>query len=133
MHRITLRRVAFPMLAVLALTFAVACGDSERGEDKDDKSAKGPQTVEVVMKDNVFEPKTYTVSTGQVTFNVKNAGTNLHNMHIVSDDVDPKNATQAPFEGGKTVPLMVKFTKKGTYRFQCDLHVPDMAGTITVN
>lgn len=135
MPHITVRRLLLPLLALALMAFAVSCG-GEGGEKKgDDKgsASKGPQTIDVVMKDNVFEPKTYTVSTGQVTFNVKNDGANMHNFHIVSDDTDPKNATTQVMEGGKAEKLTVKFAKKGTYKFQCDLHVPDMAGTITVN
>lgn len=135
MPRITGRRLLLPLLALALMAFAVSCGGGEGGEKKDDKgsASKGPQSVDVVMKDNVFEPKTYTVSTGEVTFNVKNDGANMHNFHIVNDDTDPKNATTQVMEGGKSEKLKVKFAKKGTYKFQCDLHVPDMAGTITVN
>ena len=129
--------IARPM-ALLSLVAAgvllLACG-SEGGETSSDRSgeAKSPQTVAVVMKDNVFEPKALTVAAGQtVTFSLKNEGANLHNMHVVSDDVDPKNAMSTPIEGGKTDQLVVKFAKKGTFKFQCDLHTPDMAGTITV-
>lgn len=136
MPRITIRRLLLPLLALALMAFAVSCGGGEGGEKKDDdkgSASKGPQTIDVIMKDNIFEPKTYTVSTGQVTFNVKNDGVNLHNFHITSADVDPKNATTQVMEGGKSEKLTVKFAKKGTYKFQCDLHVPDMAGTITVN
>ena len=132
MNRTMIRRTLLPLVVGLALiTVGVACG----GDRDDAKSAtKGPQSFEVAMKDNVFEPKTFTVSAGQaVTFNLKNNGPSMHNMHILSDDSDPKGATTQPFEAGKTAQLTVKFPKKGTYKFQCDLHVPDMAGTITVN
>jgi len=124
--------VAF--LTVLAAgVLLVACGGGGGEKSGDGGSGAKAQTIEVALKDNVFEPKTFTVSAGQtVTFNLKNGGANLHNMHVLSDDVDPKNAMLTPFEGGKTSQLVVKFPKKGTFKFQCDLHTPDMAGTITV-
>ena len=110
-----------------------ACGDADDGKGGG-AAKKGPVTVDVVMKDMVFEPKTFTFSAGQtVTFKLTNSGPSLHNMHIVSSDVEPKNAATQPVEAGKPSELTVTFPKKGTYKFQCDLHVPDMVGSITVN
>jgi len=123
------------MAAIALVTVGVACGGGGSGSSGGNTGGAAPkaQTVDVAMKDNLFEPKTFDVSVGQtITFNLKNNGLSLHNMHIISDDVEPKNATVAPFEAGKTAELVVKFPKKGTYKFQCDLHTPDMAGTITV-
>lgn len=133
MIHILLRRALVPALAAVALVALAACGG-----DADDAggsaATKGPVTVDVVMKDMVFEPKTFTFSAGQtVTFKLTNSGPSLHNMHIVSSDVEPKNAATQPTEAGKPSELTVTFPKKGTYKFQCDLHVPDMAGSITVN
>ena len=134
MNRTTIRTIAITALAGVALLSGVACGGEREGKSEGGGAAKGPQTIEVTMKDNVFEPKAFTVSAGQaVTFKIKNAGPSMHNMHILGDDVDPKGAMTQPTEAGKDSELKVKFTKKGTVKFQCDLHVPDMAGTITVN
>lgn len=130
---LTIRRAVLPLLAGAALVAGIACGGDADDAGKS-AGAKGPQTIEIAMKDNVFEPKAITVSAGQaITFNIKNNGPSLHNMHILGDDVTPKNAATQPFETGKTEQLKVTFPKKGTYKFQCDLHVPDMVGTITVN
>ncbi len=78
-------------------------------------------------------PVNITVSAGStVTFELTNVGVALHNMHILSDNVEPKNAMVQPIAGGATANLVVTFPKKGAIKFQCDLHVPDMVGTITV-
>lgn len=133
MNSTTIRTAALTAIAGLALLTGVACGDKDE-KSGGGKPAAGPQTIEVTMKDNVFEPKAFTVSAGQtVTFKLKNAGPSMHNMHILGDDVDPKGAMTQPTEAGKDSELKVKFTKKGSVKFQRDLHVPDMAGIITVN
>lgn len=91
------------------------------------------QTVAVTLKDNVFEPKEITVEKGAVTFEVKNAGAALHNMHIVSTPTEGKDfSSKVTIEGGASDKFTATFTKTGAVKFQCDLHMPDMVGTITV-
>ena len=129
----SLRRPVLMLVALVALaSIGVACS----GEDSASSSSEGAkaETIKVVMKDPaLFEPKDITVSAGStVTFELTNTGLALHNMHIMSDNVEPKNAMIQPILGGDKATLVVKFPKKGTVKFQCDLHVPDMVGTITV-
>lgn len=91
------------------------------------------QTVAITMKDNVFEPKDITVEEGAVTFEVKNTGAAIHNMHITSSTSEGKDFSSKPIiEAGTTDKFTATFTKKGTVKFQCDFHLPDMVGTITV-
>lgn len=91
------------------------------------------QTVTITMKDNFFEPKEITVEEGAVTFEVKNAGAAIHNMHITSTPSEGKDFTSKPIvEAGTTDKFTATFTKKGVVKFQCDFHLPDMVGTITV-
>ena len=50
--------------------------------------------------------------------------------HVAKDGKDfSSNAIVSPGAENK---FTVKLTKTGTYTFQCDYHVPDMVGTITV-
>ncbi len=97
-------------------------------------SEKASESVKISMKDNLFEPKTFLVPAGKsVEIEVKNNGAAVHNMRILSADKEGKdfssNATMAP---GAESKFVVKLNKPGTYKFQCDFHLPDMMGTITV-
>ena len=136
--RTHIRRYAtLALLPVLAATALIAgCGGdsgSSGSPASAPKAAGGQRTIAVAMKDSVFEPKDMTAAVGEtITFDLTNNGPSLHNMHFLSDDVQPKNAMAQPFEAGKKAQLVVKFTKPGTYKFQCDLHTPDMVGTVTV-
>lgn len=90
--------------------------------------------IKVSMKDNLFDPKTLTIPAGKsVDIVVKNEGAAIHNMHILSEAKDGKDfSSSATVSPGTENKFTVKITKPGTYNFQCDYHVPDMVGTITV-
>lgn len=143
-----IRLIAVSGVALLVLGGAVACG----GGGADDKAptpkieVKTPgsggasgggtatETLKVSMKDNIFDPKTLTVPAGKsVEIELKNDGAAIHNLHILSEVKEGKDfssaATVAPGASNK---FTVKLTKSGTYIFQCDYHLPDMVGTITV-
>lgn len=128
-------------LAVVGLLTAAAVlascssgGDAKEKENGNGSSGKGKaQTVAVTLKDNVFDPKEITVEEGTVTFEVKNTGTAIHNMHIISNGTEGKDfSTKPTVDAGVTDKFTATFTKKGTIKFQCDFHLPDMVGTITV-
>lgn len=91
--------------------------------------------VEISMKDNLFDPKDVTVPSGvKIKISAHNVGAAVHNMHVLSQDGEGKDYTSDTMVNpGKTSEFEVTFKKKGTYKFQCDFHVPDMVGTITVN
>lgn len=112
-----------------------ANGDSKSDDKKDDgKTGDGSTEVAVVMNDNVFEPKNLSVPVNKtVKISLANKGQAIHNMHILSKATEGKDYTgKAQVNGGETDQMEVKFTKKGVVKFQCDYHVPDMVGTITV-
>ena len=140
-------------IALLIVGAAAACGGGGSGDTKptaglevktpgsdggaktaDSGGDKGAESIKVTMKDNVFDPKTLTIPVGKsVEITVKNEGEAIHNLHILSEAKEGKD-----FSSSATVPpktenkFTVKFTKAGTYNFQCDYHVPDMVGKITV-
>lgn len=102
----------------------------ENGGDTD-----GEETVvEIVMTDNVFTPNDITVKANtKIKFVVNNEGAAVHNMHILSEKGEGKDySSEALVSPGKSDDFEVTFTKTGTYDFQCDYHLPDMVGVITV-
>ncbi|MBE7519469.1 MAG: cupredoxin domain-containing protein [Thermoflexaceae bacterium] len=103
------------------------------GKDGGDSSA-GSTELTITMQDNFFEPKDVTVPVNKtVKITLPNKGSAIHNMHILSKPTEGKDFTgKTTVNGGETDRMEVKFTKKGVVKFQCDYHVPDMVGTITV-
>lgn len=154
-HFFSFRVLALTALAAATLAAGAACsgGDDDGGDAKapatvassgttapaasgDSAAAStGADKVEIDMKDNVFATKEIAVKSGStVTFDIKNTGQAIHNVHILSQQGEGKDyMSDAMINPGKSDSLEVKFTKKGTYKFQCDYHVPDMVGTITVS
>ncbi len=95
----------------------------------------GGETIKIAMTDNVFAPKDFKVKAGQTyTIEAKNNGLAIHNMHVLSKAFGESKdyASSLTVAAGDTSKFEVKFSKKGTVKFQCDYHMPDMAGTITV-
>ena len=84
----------------MALVGAVACGGGSDEEVFDPGAQAKPtsggattgggggaaaESIKVIMKDNLFEPKALTVPAGKsVQIEVKNEGQAVHNMHILS-------------------------------------------------
>jgi plastocyanin len=93
----------------------------------------GDQIV-VIMKDNFFDPKEIEVPVGKkITFIARNEGVAVHNMRIMSKDAEGKDFVSKALVNPKTESKFeATFKKTGTYKFQCDYHVPEQVGTITV-
>lgn len=92
------------------------------------------EEIEIVMTDNVFTPSDLTIPVNTtVKIKVKNEGSAIHNMHILSSETEGKDFTSNPLVNpGEDDEFEVTFTKTGVVNFQCDFHLPDMVGTITV-
>ncbi len=129
------------LFGVTALTaVAVACsGGGESGSKTTSSgspkaSGGGSETIAVSMKDNFFEPKEISVERGKaITFNVKNEGQAIHDMHIMSQAAEGKDfVSNTTVQPGTNSSFTATFAKAGTLKFQCDYHLPDMVGTITV-
>lgn len=145
------RVVALIVMAVGALTLMAACSSSDSSSDAtptvDSRTAAPNGTtgtsggngdaasteVEVSMKDNFFEPKEITVPVGvEVEIETKNDGAAIHNMVVFAQETEGQDyRSDVMVKPGDTSDFKVKFSKAGTYDFQCDYHVPDMVGTIT--
>jgi plastocyanin len=137
------RTPLFLLLASAALMVGIAaCGGGDSDDDDSrtvpavtatsaDGNGGGPsvETIVVEMHDNFFEPPALTVPVGQtVTIVARNTGVALHNMVIL----DTEFKSDALVNAGDESTFEVTFSKAGEYDFQCDYHVPDMVGTITV-
>lgn len=142
------------IMAVMALSglFLVACGDDEdyidegpatdtptprptrepSGGNGDNGEAGGE--IEIAMGDNFFEPKNIEVPVNtKMKIVVKNQGAAVHNMHVLSKDKEGKDfASKMLVNPGTDDDFEVQFKNTGTYNFQCDYHLPQMVGTITV-
>src|SRR5688572_27862295 len=128
---------------LLAAALAAGCGSDDESPSKlgasnatasTKTSSSESERVAVSMKDNFFEPKDISVERGEaITFAVKNDGQAIHDMHIMSLTAEGKdfmsNTTVQPGESSSST---ATFSKAGTLKFQCDFHLPDMVGTITV-
>ena len=139
--------VAIAMVGLLGL-LTVGCaggggGDATPGVDIGGSPAAatptggsgGGETIKIVMTDNVYTPKDIKVKAGQTyTIEVKNEGLAIHDMHVLSKAFgEAKDYTSSiTVAAGDSNKFEVKFSKKGTVKFNCDYHLPDMAGTITV-
>lgn len=147
MKVLTLRSALLVAVAAIAVFALAACG----GDDDDGGSTATPDTketatqpanggsggsqdIEVDLTDNKFTPAEITVPVGaEIEFKVVNKGTAIHNMHILSKDGEGQDySSEMIMNPGDESEFKVTFTKTGTYDFQCDYHLPDMVGKITV-
>jgi plastocyanin len=148
--------LAASVAALLLLSFA--CG----GDDDDDDGGRtasptqsgaaspsgngggGEVTLDISMGDNFYEyegEKNPTISLpagAEVTINLTNDGTAIHNMRSAGDDNSFNTSDDAVSDpdfvsAGQTATL--EFTapsEAGTYKYQCDLHPTDMKGEFEV-
>jgi plastocyanin len=133
-------------LALLALSFACGGGDDKATTGATTAAATSPaastspkpQSFDIKMTEEAYEPNNFTVARGaQVTLNLTNAGTSIHNVRIAGEDDKYNTADDVVSDpdlitGGNTG--TVKWTapnKAGEYKYQCDIH-PNLGGIITV-
>jgi len=137
-------------LAVAAIAVAACGGSDEDGNGNGGTTSPAATTpsgdggggeieLDVSMGDNSFEPAEFTVDAGAaVTFNITNDGASIHNMRVAGADNKFNTDDDAVSEedlvpAGDTATLQwTAPNEPGVYDFQCDFHVPDMAGTISV-
>ena len=115
------------------------------GEETPAAGEGGAQTVE--LQDNVFvvngedDPTITIAANTDVTLNLDNTGSALHNMHVASsgsfDEQFCSATSEAPcsdparIPGGTTGTITMNLPP-GTYDYRCDFHAADMHGTIEV-
>ncbi|MDO9445820.1 MAG: cupredoxin domain-containing protein [Dehalococcoidia bacterium] len=145
-------RGALVTLAVVLGVGATACSGGDDAADDGASTATAAATaaattaagggaepaegdeIEIIMTDNVFTPANLTIPVNTtVKITIKNEGSAIHNMHILSSETEGKDFASNPLVNpGEDDEFEVTFTKTGVVNFQCDFHLPDMVGTITV-
>ena len=155
--------IAF-VLAAVAVTFLLAFTlpsgagiEVVEPEDGDDAVVKqtpadgGPTggDIAVSMGDNFFEldgqrePDIAVPLGEQITIDLSNDGSAVHNLHIAGADNeygeafcetggDEPCSDPNLFAGGDTGDITFSFDEPGTFVFRCDFHATLMTGTITV-
>jgi plastocyanin len=127
------------LLACLALGL-VACGDDDDdggggggngGGDNSSSSGGGSGGTEVSLENIQFNPKDLTVKAGE-TITFTNNESIPHDVHKSSGPGgDFASGPSGGMQQGDTFEL--KLDEPGKYEYVCDVHAPNMAGTITVN
>ena len=115
-------------------TIGGGSGDTSPTKPSGGGDAPASETITVVMTDNKFTPSTIKVPVGKkITFIAKNEGAAVHDMKILSKATEGKDFMSDALVNPETESkFTATFNKKGTVKFQCDYHLPDMVGTIEV-
>jgi plastocyanin len=132
--------IALALLVLAALGLAAACGGgAQEATPTPTPTAPGQAELEIIMKDNSFEPNQLTVEAGQtITVKLENQGQNTHNMHIAGPDNeydtgdDDFISEPDTFRAGQTGEIVFRIDQPGVYDFRCDFHATIMVGKITV-
>ena len=138
----TARAVILPaalIISIALLAYACGGGGSDDSGDNGDNGGDGPVSFDVSTGDNFFEPKEFTVKTGQtVTFNLKNDGTAIHNMLVAGADNeyntdDDALSDPSQLSSGETGTLeWTAPDKAGEIDLKCEFHPTDSIGIIKV-
>ncbi len=120
-------------LAVVAAAALAACGGGGGGGGADDPNVtaipEGASEFVVSMQDNLFVPENFSIKAGQtVTIVAKNEGTAIHNLSVLNSNFK----SDALVQPGQESRFEVTFSRAGKFKFQCDYHLPEMVGEITV-
>ena len=82
-------------------------------------SAPAPQTIKVIAREFAYEPKEFTARSGEIVFNVENAGAIEHNF-LIDDAAKKTLAKVAVISSGETERVRVTL-RAGVYAIYCDL------------
>lgn len=146
------RRILLTALTALALALAaVACGgddDDDNGGDATPSGNGGDQTsYDLLMNEsdgNVFlldgeKNPTLKVPAGkEITINLDNDGSAIHNMRFAGEDKKYNTGDDAVSNpdivapGQKAVMVFTAPSAAGKYVYQCDFHPTDMLGEFEV-
>jgi nitrosocyanin len=122
------------IVATAGLVFAGCGGGGGKKAETSETTAAasnagGGNTVNLVTKDFMFEPATFTATAGKpVTVNVKNEGQAEHNFSIESLKVNQD------IEKGESKTVTFTPTQSGSVQFFCEYHKNShgMVGTLNV-
>jgi plastocyanin len=115
-----------PLLFLLAAVGALAAVLTVAGASSGSTATSA--RVKVSVKDNKFVPKSTTVSKGgKVTWVWRG-----QNDHTVTFTKVPRGASKRSAGERSSGHFTRSFTKRGTYRYICEIHAPNMKGSVTV-
>ncbi|HEX9122006.1 MAG TPA: cupredoxin domain-containing protein [Actinomycetota bacterium] len=97
------RRTSVAAVAALALLALTACGSKEASSEAE---GEGGNNVAVTLDDYAIRPEVTTLSAGEVTFKVSNAGATEHEMVVIRTDLDPADIPFADHEANEEAPGM---------------------------
>ena len=114
------------LLALMLSVLLVACGDDDDTASDGAAASPAANTVEVVVKDNVFEPESVTATAGEaVTVTFVNEGDEVHEVEIV-DLVE-----ETMLQPGESKSFTFTPEQK-EYRMYCEIHEDEgMEGSFT--
>ena len=122
--------------SLLLITFALvlsACGGEaaptpgSTGQSSTPASGDAGTEVRIVTKDNIFEPKSYTVQGPAFRIVVMNEGSNVHEVEVKG--LVPETQLVA----GQSKSFDIADVKPGTYRIYCEIHEDEgMEGELIV-
>ena len=124
-----MRRLARPLLVLVALSFAVACSDDDStitAPDQTDTTASsgGTEGTTITVKDFSFSPADLRASAGDEIL-VRNTDGVVHTVTAEDKSFDTGN-----IDGNAEKTL--KMSGEGTFSYRCNIH-QYMKGTITVS
>ena len=122
-------------------------GGDEPGEPTDGETPGAGSDNVIEMDDNVFivngeeNPDLTAAAGAEVTFQLENIGSALHNLHIAAGGDFDSNPCTAGGEDPCSDPTRITGggdgtitfnLPAGTYDYRCDFHTSEMSGTLTV-
>lgn len=145
---------AVPMAALAAaaaIMATAACGGGGSDGGGDDETPPGNTTPEttynlvmnesrgnVFVLDGQFNPTLRVPAGAQITINLDNKGSAIHNMRFSGEDKkyntkdDAVSKPDIVASGQKAVMTLTAPSKPGKYAYQCDFHPTDMRGEFEV-
>ena len=131
-----LKRVALlAVLGVLAAVTLAGCGQDSNLPSatatvagSSSGSQSGTREVNIVAKDNVFDPKTYTIEAGSsIKITATNSGQNVHEIEV--EGLLP----ESKLSPGQSKAVDLQSVQPGTYRVYCEIHEDEgMEGELVV-
>lgn len=123
-----MRRLARPLLVLVALSFAVACSDDDSTitapEGTDTTASSATRGTTITIKDFSFSPPDLRASAGDELL-VRNTDGVVHTLTAEDKSFDTGN-----IDGNAEKTL--KMSGEGTFSYRCNIH-QSMKGTITVS